>query len=469
MLTTVWRARWGSVTMVLALGGAGVLGRLAPAAGEPVPTRPGVIRQIDIVVTRANPSVIRNELTFREGEPLAADKLEESRQNLHRLGLLKSLAIEPQWDAALDGYKVTVKADDGWFFMPVPMAGSRGGERFASLMLMERNYFRHSEGLMLLGSYAEGQPSVMASLFLPHAFLMGGGQRSRLDEFAYADGAYNAKQFDDDLQHEQPEDFGAITNRYQEDVDKVYVVAGRRLTPWLQASAGLSFSSVAYHDAEFAPPDDAGDFNAWTLAVNLGKPGRRDPATQVGFFGALGRVFGLGMAEVKDSLQPLPQSETTRALRLSLERGETWLGSDAAYKKSLLTAEQVTLFRDYSVLTLALKGGWGADLPPSQLFATGQRGILAGVYAREYRGDEFTAAVADFSRPFFRSTTGVLNAGVFADSAVVWADDARWDQTGAGVNLAYRFWRFPLPIGGGATYSLDDRNWQFSFAVGGMF
>jgi len=42
-------------------------------------------------------------------------------------------------------------------------------------------------------------------------------------------------------------------------------------------------------------------------------------------------------------------------------------------------------------------------------------------------------------------------------------------KQGVCFNVVYRFWRFPLPMGGGLTYSLDDDNWQVSFAIGGMF
>ena len=175
------------------------------------------------------------------------------------------------------------------------------------------------------------------------------------------------------------------------------------------------------------------------------------------------------MAGVKDSLKPLAAVETTPALHGTLERGETWLGSDEEYTKGLLGYDQVTLFRDYSRLTIALKSGAGEDLPASEKLSTGQRGLLTGVYAREYRGDRIASGSMIFTRPFFRNRIGVLNAEAFGDYAVCRQDEEQWEKEGLGFNLAYRFWRFPLPIGGGATYSLDDKDWQFSIAVGGMF
>ena len=431
--------------------------------------RKGVIKKIDIVVKRTDPNVIRKELAFKEGEELTAGKVEETKKNLHELGLLKSLEIEPQWDKTLDGYKVTVKADDGWFLLPMPMIGSRGGETFTALMLMERNYFRQSEGIMTFASHSEESSSVMASLFLPRAFALGGFQGAELEEYQYADGGYNSKQFNDALTSEKPEDFGAITNRYTKDLDKVYVAAGGQVAPWLRITAGLNHSTVAYRDVLLTEPDDAGDINSWTLLLSLGKKGRLDPAAQGGSFGAFGRVFGLGMAGVKDGLRPLPAIETTQNLELGIERGEDWLASDESFTKSMLTASQRTLFRDRSLWSVALKGGAGDDLPPSQELSTGQRGLLTGVYAREFRGDKLAAATAVYSRPAFRNMVGTLNTEVFADYAICWDDDQEGEKEGVGFNLAYRFWRFPLPIGAGMTYSFDDNNWQVSFAMGGMF
>ena len=48
-------------------------------------------------------------------------------------------------------------------------------------------------------------------------------------------------------------------------------------------------------------------------------------------------------------------------------------------------------------------------------------------------------------------------------------DEEDWAKQGVGVSLAYRFSRFPLPLGMSYTYCLDDEDGQISFALGGMF
>ena len=440
----------------------------ASAESEIAAGTTGVVRRIEIVSKRVLPAVIRKELAFKEGETLTPAAVEESKKNLHRLGLLKNLDIQADWDAGLNGYKVTVKAEDGWFLMPMPMFGSRGGEAFAGLMVMEKNLLRVSEGVMLFGSYSEGRASGMAGLFLPHLYLFGGDQESSLDEYQYADGGYNAKQFDSSLSNDQPEDFGAVTNRYHKDLSRAYALVGGKPWPWIRPSVGFVHSGVEYQDAQTSDPGDAGEYNAWTLSVDLGREGRADPARQGGMV-AMGRIFGLGMAGVKDSLKPLPAAENTESLTVNLERGEEFLGSDAGYTKVLASASHGTLFRSRTAVALAFMGGWGDDLPPSQQFSTSQRGLLTGVYAREYRGDRVAAATASCTQPFLSNMLGQLNAEVFADGAWCWLDDQEWSKQGVGLNLVYRFWRVPLPFGGGVTYSFDDSNVEFAFAVGGMF
>lgn len=457
-----------SVALAWALVSFAPPARAADADGTPAPTN-AVVRQIIIITHRVNPSVIRKELAFREGEPFSAAAADKSRQNLHRLGLLKELEIDPQWDPALDGYKVTVRADDGWFLLPMPMIGSRGGESFAALMLVERNYFRRGEGLMAFASRSDVGSMAMTAFFMPRWSLMAGGQRLSSDKYQYADGAFNAKQFEDDPKGEEAGDFGVISNRYAEDMDKLYVFGSGRVSPRLQASAGFSHSAVSYHDPEYLAPDDTGDYNAWTLSLTMGPEGRGDPAMQMGALGAFGRTFGLGMAGVKEGLKPLPSIESSHRAQIALEGAETWLGSESSYTKGIAGVNQATIFRDRSVLSLNVKVAGGQDLPPSQKVSTSQRGLLTGVYAREYRGDSLAASSASYSHPFFRNILGMLNAEAFGDYAVCWDGDRNWQKEGAGFNLVYRFWRFPLPFGGGATYSFDDSNWQFSFAVGGMF
>jgi hypothetical protein len=184
--------------------------------------------------------------------------------------------------------------------------------------------------------------------------------------------------------------------------------------------------------------------------------------------GGFGRMFGLGMSSVGHALVRLPKPETARRFSLSVERGDEALGSDEEYTKLQGAVHQTTLFRDWSALTLAVRGGVGESLPPSQMFATSRQAGLYGVYAREYRGDYLLSGGVRYHREFFRNRVGYLGADAFLDLAGAWDGDEYWTREGIGLNLAYRFWRFPLPLGLGWTYCADDNNVQVSFAIGSM-
>ena len=105
------------------------------AGAETEPTLGGIIRKIEIKGNRVRESVIRKELTFTEGDRISEAAIEKSKENLYKLGLFKTLEIEQVWDETLDGVKVTVNANDGWYLLPWPMFGSYGGDLFASCLL----------------------------------------------------------------------------------------------------------------------------------------------------------------------------------------------------------------------------------------------------------------------------------------------------------------------------------------------
>jgi outer membrane protein assembly factor BamA len=429
-----------------------------------------LVRGIEIVTSRVSPAVVRRELIFREGEPLTGEKIEESRANLHRLGLFKTLELNSEWDAALEGYRVTVRGEDGWFIMPGGMLGSRGGEPFGALGLVERNYLRQGEGLALFGMLTETRRSGWASFSLPRCRVGAGGSDSRGTEHEYDDGAFSARQIGGDLFGGEADDYGTVTNRFRKHIRQTVVLTSARWGQWLRPGLSVTATDVEYRpdeDEGVGVPADAGDYVTWTVSLGMGRDGRVEPASQGGLV-ALSRVFGLGMAAVKDSLTPLPAVETRLTGLVSLEHAEPGWGSDDAFTKAMGTATLSTLFRDRSQLLVSVKGGWGDEPPPSQRLGTAQRGLLTGVYAREYRGDNLAAATVSYTKPVLRNMLGILNVEAFGDAAWCWTSDDQWEQRGLGLNLVYRFWRFPLPLGGGATYSFDDGSWQYSFAIGRM-
>lgn len=435
------------------------------ADGSNIPQNKAKIIKIDIVGNRVRESIIHKQLTFKEGDFFSQEKIAESKKNLYRLGIFKSLTIEKEWNKLLNEVKITINARDGWYIFPWPLAGNRGGESYAGLLLMEQNLFKSAEGMMFFGTYKKEELSGIGSIFLPGFYILGGIYNRSLIEYQYQDGGFNSKAFWGRKGEEEPEEFGEIINSYEKEVDMSNINFGLSLSRKLRGSIGLKSNDIKYDDALVSLPEDTGKINSMILTIRLGKGSR----SSGGFLGGFGRIFGMGMAGIKDSLKPLPRRKTTRGGNISLEKGDKLLDSDFEFSKVTLGINQSTTFRKRSRLSLSLKSSLGLDLPPSQLFATNSRGGLKGVYVREYRGDKIVGTNINFFYPFFRNMTSSLSGDLFLDYAICWKNRSQWEKRGVGFNFAYRFWRFPLPFGFGYTYSIDDKNWQTSFAVGGMF
>lgn len=418
----------------------------------------GVVRKIEIQGNRVRESVIRKELTFTEGDRISETAIRESKENLYKLGLFKSLEIETERDETLDGLKVTIKANDGWYMLPLPILGIRGGDTYAALMVTEKNLFKWGEGITLWGSYYQDGWSGMGSVYLPKIYFLGGVIRSDRTEYLYKDGAYNSKTFDNDWEKEKPGDFGEIADSYRKTVDQIYLGIGTPpLRDW-RLSLLFNSSEVSYGTRLSPPENDKGRQNSVAITVGYGKPVRM-MGGYVSGMGGFGRIFGLGMAGVEESLKPLPEPERTWSFWLTVERGDELIGSATNFTKLKAQTKHSTLFRNRSYLEVAVNGGYGFDLPESQWFATNWINGLKGIYAREYRGEKIALATAEYDYPLFKNSVGGLIGKGYLDYAHIWQKDQHWERQGAGLELAYRFWRFPLPLRIGGTYSFDDRNW----------
>ena len=438
------------------------------AGAETEPPLGGIIRKIEITGNRVRESVIRKELTFTEGDRISEEAIEKSKENLYKLGLFKTLEIEQVWDETLDGVKVTVNANDGWHVLPWPILGSRGGNVFGALMVTEKNLLKWGEGITLWGMYDQETWSAIGSVYLPNIYMIGGIMQTDRTEYLYADGAYNTKDFDSQWVKEKPEDFGAIADKYRKKIKLSFVGVGiPPLRDW-KMYAGFTSSQADYGERLLSSERDTGQLNSVVGSVGYGRAVRTLGGYDSGG-GGFGRIFGMGMAGVEESLKPLPKPETTWGVLMTVERGDELVGSDVNFTKVTGLLRHTTLFRNRSYFEAAVNGGIGYDLPESRRFVTNRLNGLKGVYAREYRGESIAVATAEYSYPLLRNQVGGLIGKGFLDLAICRQDNQQFERQGVGLEVAYKFWRFPLPLGMGITYSFDDRNWQYSLAMGGMF
>ena len=423
-----------------------------------------VIKKIEIIGNRVRESVIRKELTFNEGDRVDEQAIQDTKENLYKLGLFKSVEVRQQWSDDLDGVEITVDVKDGWYVFPWPIIGTRGGDVFAAVLVSERNLLRWGEGITLWGSYSKDNYTGMGSLYLSDFYFMSGINQVDRIEYQFKDGGFNTKDFDNAWGSEQPEDFGDIVASYEKEVLTYHLGVG--IPPNRDWKGGIRFisSDTTYSAGSLGNWYDGQD-NSLELSVGYGKALRKAG----GFGGGFGRLFGMGLAGLKESLKPLEKQETSWEGELTTEYGSPVLGSDDTFTKMKGAVKVTTLFRKRNYLEIAVNGGAGVDLPESRLFKTDRTSGLKGVYAREFRGDSIATTTMEYAHHFFMNRIGGLTGKGFIDLAWCRQDDLYRQRQGVGAEVSYRFWRFPLPLGMGATYSVDDGNLQFSFAMGGSF
>jgi len=85
------------------------------------------------------PSVVRNELLFKEGEPYDEATVEETLRNLRARGLFRDVAIQPVQDG--DSVDIFVETADGWSTQLVMNAWFTAGEFSWALGAIENNLF----------------------------------------------------------------------------------------------------------------------------------------------------------------------------------------------------------------------------------------------------------------------------------------------------------------------------------------
>lgn len=421
-----------------------------------------IISKIIITGNRVNESVIRNRLAFKEGDVFDESKAEQSKSNLYSLGLFKSLDISSKTDEAAGGVTVTVDARDGWFVLPWPFFGSRGGTRYAGGMLIEQNYFKNAERILIFGNYQEDASFNSVSFMFPEFNFSAVVDRRSFTEYRYADGAYNSGLIVwDDISEILK--YGPVSDSYDKELDSLRFNAGKSFGKDFSLSAGIFTGNVNYSNS-ISAPEDKGRINAVHVSAVLGKMGSR-----ADMLSGFGRMFGLGMADLNDKLKPYDGFRTDYGFQASLESANKGIGSDLAYNKAALSANRITVFRGRNQFAVHAKTGFGSSVPSSQLFATNRREGMKGTYAREFRGDAIAIMNTAYRHSFSRNSSGQLNGEIYAEYAAAFLNGCRKEKEGAGINLAYQFWRFPLPLGFGYTYSFDDSDWQVSAAVGGMF
>ncbi len=423
-----------------------------------------VIDSINISGNAVRGSIIRKHLGFKEGDAWKDELTGKAKANLFRLKIFKELEITSEPSASSDTVKVNIRAVDGSFFFPLPMVSYKGGQQSFLLILTEQNLWRSAERVSLFTSF---RGSVFSPLFMfsmdEYSLTLGEWNTSDI-EYAYSDGGFSRHVFDKGAVKVKPGDLGTVTAEYKREVSEPLIMAGRLIAGGIRLSAGVRSTSVRYEKgASGLMPDDSGTMNCVVLSA------ASEEMDTIKDSDGFGRMFGLGMAEVREMILTGKRLPSLWLWNVTAENSGKILPSDFPYTKASLSLARKTVFRKRNAITASTRFTSGTSLPLSRMPAASQQDGLRGYYAREFKGDSAVNSYASYTHPLFMTMKGYFNIESFFDWGVCYAGGARKDRTGAGLNLSYRFWRFPIPIGCGCTYSFDDNNWQAVFAFGGRF
>jgi outer membrane protein assembly factor BamA len=425
---------------------------------------PNTITKIDITGNRVTESIIRSMLTFSVGDEIDDSKIRNSKLNLYSLDLFRSLDIRKTPDANSGGTDVVVEARDGWFVLPFPIFGIFGGESYYGAGAIEQNVFREAEHVTAYSDFKKDEYEDMLTISLPDITLNARLEKKSYTEYQYSNGGFNSHSFTGSELNNLGR-YGQVVNSYNENSTAMHLSVEKLLSDQFRGILGVKVQDVGYTSAQVSAPGDNGRITVLSAAMRFGSPFSyvRNAAN------VAGRIFGLGMADLEESMKPPSCMYTDYGLRASFDTSSTSIGSENNFNKFSLAANSITHFCDMSSISFLARGRIGNDIPASQLFATNHEEGLTGAYSREFRGDKMVLATAAWTRPFYHDGTGQLAGTLFCDYAASYLNGQQGIKEGTGFILTYRLWRIPLPFGFGYTYCLDDSEWLASISLGGAF
>lgn len=398
-------------------------------------------------------------LELKTGGPWSLEAEKKVRKRLHAMGVFRELEIKSRYDETSKGVVVDIDADDAWFIVPLPLVMSGDNGSNYSLLVMSGNLFHRAENIFFNGSIGPDTRSGMAAIEKGNwQFMAGLDKSAEYTEKHYADGAYNAL-------GASPADskVGHPANTYTRKSDESRFSVSRKLND--SHTVGASFST-ARHVLKGGLPalkPEPGRHNMIGVEYTYTHEGNGGVSREGGGMGAM---FGLGLSDLDERVDKRSNTGSRQVLELNVQRSDGLSGSQYDYSLMRVAWSGEWEFSKHDKLALRVGGAKGWALPFTQLIPTGKDVGLRGEYQREWRGTEGIGGTVSFSHSLKRSKRGILEVVPFAESAWVWNGSNRYNQSGAGINFYYQFWRFPIPLGLSYTWSFTDKDGVISMAAG---
>lgn len=402
--------------------------------------------------TRMSPHTLTEHFRLKPGDAFSPSAYEKAQDDLHKLRVFKKL----DFTATPNGEQIDIhiSAQDGYYIFPIAFF-TGGSKNAAGGSVHAGNLFKHGEQTFLFGGGSKDGFTTRVGLQWGNHFLTKVYTQLHFDQNFYAgnwQNVYGVFSTTDDDEHQ---DQLLRTVRGRQDILAL-------LYNYRFSRTGRVFVAPEYNRVTYAHNQlDSGNHHNVRAGIRFTDDIRAGMN--------MGALSGYGLTDKQKTLQDLPHARQGYSVSLSYENGGHWTDSDYNISKASLESAWLLELPQRHLLTLQLKAqnafeGAFTDQVTSLDVLTG-----AGKYDRQRRGKRAAGAGVSFTYYLLRNQTGLLSLAPFYELSYTDVGPNYRPHSGAGANLFYRLWRFPLPIGLNYTHNLQDGSHQVGFVVGGMF
>jgi len=402
--------------------------------------------------TRMAPRTLVSRFQLKPGEPFSPARYEKAQDDLHKLRVFKKLDFSyNEHDNEVD---IHISAQDGYYIFP--MAFYTGGSKSAAgASIHAGNLFKQGEQTFLFGGGNKNGFTTRAGLQIGNHFLTKVYTQKHFDQKFYSGHWQNVhgvfSTTDDD-------DFsGDLRRSVRGRQDEISLLYSYRFSRTGRVRISPTYNRITYAQHQL----DSG--NHHTLAAGISF------ADDIRSGMNMGALAGYGLTDKEKSLQDLPHVRHGYNAALTYENGGRWTHSNYTISKLSLEGAWLLELRARHMLMVQAKAAESFEAPFSDEVTSPDVLTGAGKYNRLRRGKRGAGAGVSFAYYLLRNKTGLLSFAPFYEMAYTGKNGSYRPHSGAGANLFYRLWRFPLPFGINYTHNLQDGSHQVGFVVGGAF
>ncbi|MCQ2410683.1 MAG: hypothetical protein MJ053_04135 [Elusimicrobiaceae bacterium] len=418
----------------------------------PLATPAQTVGHITARTTRMSPQTLLQRFRLKPGENFSPERYEKAQDELHKLRVFKKLDFSHTTQN--DRVYIHIDAQDGYYLFPLAFV-TGGSKNAAGVSLTAGNLFKQGEQIFLFGGGSKDGLTARLGTAAGNHFITAAYTQLRFDQNFYAGdwtNVYSVFSTTDEKDHRH-EILRSVRGR-QDEISLFY--------NYRFSHPGRFFISPIYNRVEYAQHQlDSGNHHQLLFGVEFSediRPGMN-----------MGALAGYGLTDKQKSLQDLPRARFGYSRSLSYAAGGRWSGSDYNVSKILWSSAFLMelpsrhLFMMQTKIQNAFEASFSDQITSTEVLSG------AGKYNRQFRGKRAAGVGLSFSYYLLRNQTGLLSLAPFYELSYTRTVDRYRPHSGAGVNVFYRLWRFPLPVGLNYTHNLQDGSHQVGFAIGGAF